>query len=88
MTLIAVYNSEGVRRCDARCYNAKQPKCSCVCNGANHGKGFTGALEQTRDMVGELLQRASRDNARILLTPQVIEAEPTAPGGAPCGGAK
>lgn len=26
--------------CDARCTNAKGPKCDCKCNGANHGSGM------------------------------------------------
>ena len=48
-TLIAVYNSEGlVGRCDARCYEAKDPDCTCICGGANHGAGFDQAIDNTR----------------------------------------
>lgn len=25
-------------RCDARCHNARKPKCKCACGGAMHGK--------------------------------------------------
>ena len=40
-TLIAAYNSEGcIGRCDAKCHNAKGPRCTCICGGANHGVGF------------------------------------------------
>lgn len=27
----------GEFRCDAKCYNAKEPKCNCICGGRNHG---------------------------------------------------
>lgn len=49
MTLIAVYNSDGcVGRCDAKCYNAECTECTCICGGANHGKGKARALDNTR----------------------------------------
>ncbi len=47
-TLIRVGNSEGeVGRCDARCYDAKEPQCDCVCGGLNHGAGEQQAAAQT-----------------------------------------
>lgn len=57
-TLIAVYTSEGcVGRCDAKCYDASEPDCDCICGGRNHGKGIQQALENTAELVdpdGEL----------------------------------
>jgi len=51
MTLISVYTSEGcIGRCDSKCYEATEHVCTCVCHGANHGKGVTTAMEQTRVM--------------------------------------
>lgn len=48
-TLIAVYNSDGcVGRCDAKCHDAKEPGCDCICGGRNHGVGRERALENTR----------------------------------------
>lgn len=40
MTLIEVRSIDGtlIGRCDARCYNAQHPKCTCVCGGKNHGR--------------------------------------------------
>jgi hypothetical protein len=56
-TLIAVYNSEGcVGRCDAKCYEAKEPACDCICRGANHGAGLTKAMENTRELADEWLE--------------------------------
>jgi len=36
-------------RCDARCYNAKGPKCKCVCAGLNHAEGLDQATQNTHD---------------------------------------
>jgi predicted RNase H-like HicB family nuclease len=57
-TLIAVYNSEGcVGRCDAKCYNATEPKCDCICRGANHGKGYQQAAANTERMAEAWVER-------------------------------
>lgn len=48
-TLIAVYNSDGcVGRCDAKCYQAEQADCHCICGGLNHGAGLVRATDNTR----------------------------------------
>lgn len=40
-TLIEFRNSQGViGRCDAKCYQAEQPHCECICGGRNHGAGL------------------------------------------------
>ena len=40
MTLISAYRSGGcIGRCDAKCHDAKEAKCACVCGGVYHGKG-------------------------------------------------
>ncbi len=63
-TLIAVYDSDGCRgRCDARCYNAKRPKCTCICRGMNHGKGLAAAQENTRRHADELYDHLHPPNA-------------------------
>lgn len=52
MTLISVYNSDGcVGRCDAKCYDASSPACTCdcICGGANHGVGQNKAESNTRE---------------------------------------
>jgi hypothetical protein len=56
-TAIAVYNSEGcVGRCDAKCHDATEPDCDCICGGRLHGIGSDRAIEQnTRDLVGDEL---------------------------------
>jgi len=47
--------------CNARCYNAKLDKCTCICGGINHQKGRNQAIKNTvkyRDSLIEILQAA------------------------------
>lgn len=54
MTLITVGNSEEiVGRCDAKCYNAKHEKCTCVCSGRNHGVGLARAIANVDEIAEE-----------------------------------
>jgi hypothetical protein len=68
-TLIRVGNSEGERRCDAKCYDAIHPECDCVCGGMNHGKGAAGALENTRchaESILKVYKERTGEDAEIL----------------------
>lgn len=49
-TLIEQRDGNGrlIRSCDARCYNAKGPKCRCVCDSVNHGVGLMEAKAWTK----------------------------------------
>jgi hypothetical protein len=50
-TLIAVYSSDGCEgRCDAKCYDAKEPVCNCICGGRNHGAGKKRAMQNTQKL--------------------------------------
>lgn len=51
MTLLEVGNSEGARRCDAKCYTAEGAECDCICGGTNHGVGLEQAMRNTYSMV-------------------------------------
>jgi hypothetical protein len=58
-TLIAVYTSEGcVGRCDARCYEARESGCECICGGRNHGAGKQRAVDNTRELTQSWVERA------------------------------
>jgi dissimilatory sulfite reductase (desulfoviridin) alpha/beta subunit len=60
MVLMEVRTSGGsIRRCDKRCYDAKHKKCTCVCGGKNHGVGLQKALENTKEDVLKMVERAS-----------------------------
>lgn len=57
MVLIKISSSGGVtRQCDARCYNASDHMCRCVCGGANHGRGLEQAKVNT-ELAGKTLAR-------------------------------
>lgn len=60
-TLMIVGNSEEKRRCDAKCYNAKHPKCECCCGGRNHGIGLKQALENNADWCIEQAREAGKE---------------------------
>lgn len=61
-TLIAVYNKSGcVGRCDAKCYDAKNPECDCICGGRNHGAGLQKAIEQTREQVEKWVDEYAKE---------------------------
>jgi hypothetical protein len=34
--------------CGPACYNATSTKCTCICNGMNHGAGRRAAVQNTR----------------------------------------
>lgn len=44
-TLLIVGNSESSRRCDAKCHQATEPNCDCICGGRYHGRGTHTARE-------------------------------------------
>lgn len=49
-TLISYVSSSGEQgRCDAKCYDAAEPRCSCICGGANHGVGLNQAINNVVD---------------------------------------
>lgn len=59
-TLITVKYANGTqRRCDAKCYNAKHPRCKCVCGGMNHGVGLNSAIRATEGLAEDYLEQIS-----------------------------
>lgn len=69
-TLIAVHGVGGrIKRCDARCYDAHETECDCVCRRLNHGVGLQRAIENTRKQVQEWERwfRRRHPNARFVI---------------------
>jgi hypothetical protein len=65
MTLIIAYKGDGqcVGRCSAKCHDAKEPHCDCICHGAYHGLGtrtpkLQQAVEEHFQDVAEALRAA------------------------------
>ena len=77
---MTVGNSEGSKRCDAKCHAAKQPECDCWCGGRYHGKGSSKAAQEqlTRDWLGDELtdelKAAVTSEERQRLTQVAMEA--------------
>jgi hypothetical protein len=59
-------NSEGIQgRCDAKCHNATEPHCDCMCGGRYHGAGLqAGELERRVAEFGEEVVEAAQARAR------------------------
>ncbi len=61
-TLIAAYTSSGDRgavcigRCDAKCYEAADSECTCICGGMNHSAGQQKATDNTRQMAEQWIK--------------------------------
>jgi hypothetical protein len=65
-TLVAVYNSEGCQgRCDAKCYEATEEECDCICGGRNDGAGKEQALDNTRELAESWLEQACTNGQDI-----------------------
>jgi hypothetical protein len=74
-TLIAVYNSEScVGRCDARCYDAAEEPCECICQGRNHAAGRQQAIDNTRELAESWLERARANGQDITRAEMAIDA--------------
>ena len=74
-TLIAACNSEGcVGRCDARCYDAAEPECDCICGGRKHGAGKEHSLDNTRELAESWLEQARAKGQDITHAELAIDA--------------
>jgi predicted RNase H-like HicB family nuclease len=66
VTLISYSSSGGDQgRCDAKCYNATEPECDCICGGRNHGAGLQQAMDNTRELAGGWIERAHANGQDI-----------------------
>ena len=66
-TLITATDKHGrLRRCDARCYNAKGTTCTCICGGLNHAMGFKKAIHLTLHLMQLLLRRIKHDHPKTI----------------------
>lgn len=64
VTLMSWGNSEGTKgRCDAKCHNAKDPDCDCMCGGRYHGGASDGTLSERVKQYGEEILEGARVRA-------------------------
>jgi hypothetical protein len=69
-TLMYVTGRGGRRKrsCDANCYGVQRirmTKCNCVCGGANHGVGFSKAIENTQALQGDSYWREKHKKVKF-----------------------
>ena len=67
MTTLISYQSAGgdQGRCDAKCYDAHEPDCDCICGGRNHGAGLAEAVGNTRELADSWIERARANGQDI-----------------------
>ncbi len=73
MTLILARGANGkiVGRCDIRCYGGKNPRCRCICEGKNHGKGFN---QEVIEQTARMLQKARKNHPEVQVRSPAVDA--------------
>jgi predicted RNase H-like HicB family nuclease len=76
MTTLISYQSSGgdQGRCDAKCYDAIEEPCDCICGGRNHGAGIEQALDNTRELAESWIERARASGQDITDVELAVEA--------------
>ena len=77
MTTLISYQSSGgdQGRCDARCYDAQEPDCDCICSGRNHGAGKQQAIENTRDLAQSWIDRTRANGQDVTDVQLALDAQ-------------
>ena len=74
-TLISYQSSGGAQgRCDAKCYDAREPECDCICGGRNHGAGKQQAIDNTRELAASWIERARANGQDVSHAELVVDA--------------
>jgi hypothetical protein len=75
-TLISYQPSGGDQgRCDAKCYNAAEPECDCICGGRNHGAGEQQAIDNTRELAQSWIDRARASGQDVTGVQLALDAQ-------------
>lgn len=65
-TLVTVHSPEGqMGRCDAKCHDATDSDCTCICGGRNHGVGLRRATENTIALFEQWAEKAKAEGLRL-----------------------
>jgi hypothetical protein len=77
MTTLMSYQSSGgdQGRCDAKCYDATEPECDCICGGRNHGAGKQQAIDNTRDLAQSWIDRARANGQDVTDVQLALDAQ-------------
>jgi hypothetical protein len=76
MTTLISYQSSGgdQGRCDAKCYLAEEPDCTCICSGRNHGAGKQQAIDNTRELAQGWIDRARANGQDVTHVELAVDA--------------
>jgi hypothetical protein len=76
MTTLISYQSSGgdQGRCDAKCYDAHEDECDCICGGRNHSAGKEQALDNTRELAESWLEQVRANGQDITHVELAIDA--------------
>jgi hypothetical protein len=75
-TLISYQSSGGDQgRCDAKCYDAHEEPCDCICGGRNHGAGRGQATENTRELAQSWIDRARANGQDVTDVQLALDAQ-------------
>jgi len=77
MTTLISYQSSGGDQggCDAKCYDAQEPDCDCICGGRNHGAGREQAIENTRELAQSWIDRARANGQDVTDVQLALDAQ-------------
>lgn len=65
-TMISTRSSSGEsRRCDAKCHDATEEKCDCVCGGINHGVGEKQAADNTKELAERMIETIKQQDPAV-----------------------
>ena len=76
MTTLISYQSSGgdQGRCDAKCYEATEPECTCICGGRNHGAGKQQAIDNTRALAESWIEHARTNGQDVSHVELAVDA--------------
>lgn len=76
MTALISYQSSGgdQGRCDAKCYDAHEPDCDCICGGRNHGAGKQQAIDNTRELAEGWIEQARASGQDVTAVELAVDA--------------
>ena len=76
MTTLISYQSSGgdQGRCDAKCYEATEPECTCICGGRNHGAGKQQAIDNTRALAESWIEHARANGQDVSHVELAVDA--------------
>lgn len=76
VTLISYANSSGEQgRCDAKCYDADNEPCDCICGGRNHSVGKEQAIDNTRELAQSWIDRARESGQDVTHVELALQAQ-------------